>query len=542
MKILRVLIVEDEIAIANLIRGFIDYERLNLLCIGIALSGEQAYETIQKEKPDIVITDIRMPVMNGLELIEKVLSTNSLQPFPHFVIISGMTSFQYALSAIKMGIEGYLLKPINKEELNDVLEKTILKIASELQVDCQIQQNIQDSHLYIQKLRRSFIMDILYAKFSCDVPVDKLKMEYGFSFSSESIFLMGVVQIDGIASQNLPTQSAIVEQLMRMFQTDIKNHCAESEVYAKNNQFIFLINYNPQKYTQVSGTISAIHDGLSNYLVSYEGMSIALSCGIPVATTNALNYSLQTSYDALRARILLGSSHVLFAQSLLTKNATPTFILTESIKSTLQSKIELQDKQQTQNILIQIFKDAAQSVRTCPHLLPDLYQTTLSEILASLSQHKFISCNQTEVYIRYCDLIEQFFTLKPLIQFTVSFILKLLPFHEQEDNQESRLIQTAKQYIQQHYAENLKLEDVANQFYLTPSYFGTLFKKKFGDSFSAYLTTIRMEKAKEFLQDPSYSVTQVASEVGYQDKRYFSRLFKEQVGVTPKEYRKIYLM
>lgn len=542
MKNLRVLIVEDEIAIANLIKGLIDCERLNLICTGIALDGCQAYEIIQRDKPDIVITDIRMPFLTGLELIEKVQSDESLQLSPHFIIISGMTSFEYALSAIKMGIDGYLLKPINKDELNNVLEKSIMKIGSERQIDYQIQKNIQDSHLYMQKLRRSFIMDILYAKFSRKIPVDQLNKEYGFSFSQDSAFSMGVVQIDGIASQNLPTQTAIVEQMMRMFQTDIKKHCIDAEVYAKNNQFIYLINYDPQSQPLVAGTMSAIHEGLANYLASYEGVCIALGCGIPVASTDALNYSLQTSYQALRARILLGSSRVLSAQSLLSKKIKPTFILTESAKSALMSKIELQDRQQVRLLLIQIFKEAAQGSRSCPHLLLDLYRSTLSELLAVLQQHHFISRNPTEVYIQYGDAIEQFFSLKPLVQYTVSFIIKLLPFHEQEDNQEDKLFQTARQYMQQHFAENLRLEDVAAQFYLTPSYFGTLFKKKTGDSFRSYLTTIRMEKAKELLQDARYSVAQVAGAVGYQDKRYFSRLFKEQVGVTPKEYRKIYLI
>ena len=98
-----------------------------------------------------------------------------------------------------------------------------------------------------------------------------------------------------------------------------------------------------------------------------------------------------------------------------------------------------------------------------------------------------------------------------------------------------------KQYIDEHYMENLKLEDLASVFYLSSNYFGTLFKKLFGESFSTYLINVRLEKSKILLQDPQYSITQIAYAVGYHDKRYFTGLFKSTIGITPKEYRKIYL-
>ena len=143
--------------------------------------------------------------------------------------------------------------------------------------------------------------------------------------------------------------------------------------------------------------------------------------------------------------------------------------------------------------------------------------------------------------MQYCDLIEQKYTFRSLIESTVSFIMEILPFQEESSSKENHTIKTAKEYIQEHFHENLKLEDVAEQVYLAPSYFGVLFKKEVGESFSSYLTTIRLEAAKKILQDASYSIADTAAAVGYSDKRYFSKLFKEQIGVTPKEFRKIYL-
>ncbi|WP_411335802.1 helix-turn-helix domain-containing protein [Ruminococcus gauvreauii] len=538
MNPIRVMIAEDEIAIANLIKNLIDFERLNLEFIGFALNGQIAYEMILSEKPDIVITDISMPVMNGLELIEK--SKDEKLPV-HFIIISGLTYFNYALSAIKMGVEDYLLKPINQTELNDVLEKTILKIVSALQVDFQIQKLGIDTHLQTQKLRRSFIMDILYDK---EHPVElnelQINEEYGFSFLSDTPFLMGITLIDGILELNLATQNVIIEQLMRNFQTEMKDLCIDMEVYNKNNQFIFLLNYDPDQESRILGSIAAIREDLASYLSAYEGLQLTISCGVTAPRIQNLPYSLDTAQKVLNARIIQGSQHVLFAKELLLNNVKPDFILSSSDSGSIRSCIEIRDTKKLETLLKTLFKDVALNCRSCPHLLLDAFCDALSGILSDFHQHKIISVNLADTYLQYCDEVEQYFTLKELILFTVSFIRELLPLDDETNSQENRQIQTAKAYIQEHFSENIKLEDVAEQIYLAPTYFGVLFKKEVGEPFSSYLTSVRIEKAKELLHDVRYNIAEIANEVGYQDKRYFSKLFKEQVGVTPKEYRKIY--
>ncbi len=538
MNTIRIMIAEDEIAIANLIKNLIDFERLNLEFIGFALNGQIAYEMIVSENPDIVITDISMPVMNGLELIEK---TKAEKLGVHFIIISGLTYFNYALSAIKMGVEDYLLKPINQAELNDVLEKTILKIASSLQIDYQIQKLGIDTHLQTQKIRRSFIMDILYDKeHPAELDTDQINEEYAFSFSSGAPFLMGIALIDGILALNLATQNVIIEQLMRNFQTEMKELCIDMEVYNKNNQFIFLLNYEPDQESRILGSIAAIREDLSSYLAAYEGLQLTISCGVTAPRIQNLPYSLNTAQKALNARIIKGPQHVLFAKELLLNNTKPDFTLSSSEFGAIRSCIEIRDSKKLETLLKTALKDAAASCRTCPHLLLDTFCDVLSSLLSDFHQHKIISVNLADTYLQYCDAIEQYFTLKELILFTVSFIRELLPLNSEMNSQENRQVQTAKTYIQEHYSENIKLEDVAEQVYLAPTYFGVLFKKEVGEPFSSYLTSVRIEKAKELLHDVRYNIAEIANAVGYQDKRYFSKLFKEQVGVTPKEYRKIY--
>lgn len=479
-----------------------------------------------------------MPVMSGLELIECAQKENLSV---HFIIISGLTYFNYALSAIKMGVEDYLLKPINKEELNDVLEKTILKIANALKMDYPIQKLGIDTHLQAQKLRRSFIMDILYNKeYLSEFTESQLNEEYGFSFHPGTSFLMGITLVDGISALNLPTQNIIIEQLMRNFQTELKKHCFDMEVYNKNNQFVFLLNYPADLESQILGTITLIYEDMASYLETYDKLRLTISCGIPASKIQDLSYSLNTAQKALNARIIIQKRPVLFADDLLKSSKKPEIIFSSADLSAVRSSIEIRDGKKLEQLLNGIFSDAASVCRKCPHLLLEVFCDIVSALLADFYQHKLVSVNLADAYLRYCDAIEQYASLKPLISFTISFIKELLPYNEQADNQENRQIQTAKAYIGEHYNENLKLEDVAEQVYLAPTYLGVLFKKETGESFSSYLTIIRMEKAKELLHDIKYSIAEIANAVGYSDKRYFSKLFKEQVGVTPKEYRKIY--
>lgn len=538
MKTIKLIIAEDEIAIATLIKSLIDFERLNLEFAGTALNGQEAFELIQKERPDIVITDISMPLVNGLELIEKV---HAAQIDTHFIIISGLTYFNHALSAIKMGVEDYLLKPINGSELNDVLEKTVLKIATALKIDYQINRLNMDSHLQEQKLRRSFLMDVLYnIQHSVTQTLDEINRDYGFNFDADSSFLMGVAQIDGIQTLNLAAQNILIEQLMRTFLTDLKSKCIDAEVYNKNNQFIFLLNYRHSNEAVVLGAVSCVPETLLTYLSPYEKLSITIGGGIPCESVNNLPFSLKTAYRVLDARILMGSQRTLFAKDYLSDSKPPDFIVSPSDLNSLRSNIELKDEQKTSASLLDIFKTAAKSCVPCPHMILELFRNTVSLILSDLHQHKIISGSVTDYYMKFCDHSEQYASLSELLKFSVTFILELLPIESSSEQQDNHILEVAKRYIQENYNKNLKLEEVAEQVYLTPSYFGVLFKKEVGEPFSSYLTSVRMEKAKEFLQDLKYNVSEIAAEVGYQDKRYFSKLFKEQVGVTPKEYRKVY--
>ena len=535
---LRIMIAEDEIAIASLIRSLIDFEELELEFAGFAYDGQSAFEMIREEKPDIVLSDISMPGMTGMELIQKV-KDEGLRT--HVIIISGLTSFEYAVSAIKMGVDDYLLKPINKEELNTVLEKTVEKISRSRKLNHQFSQLRRNAQQSSRKLRQSFMINILYnEELIRDLTIESCNSEYGFSIREGDTLLMGAAAIDGIQILNLAAQNNLVSQMVRIFQTGLHTLCPDLEIYNKGSQFTFFLSYPKEQENRVLAAISSVLNDLTAFLQSRQNLRLSIACGLPADTPARLPESLDSARKALNARILAGGTQLLWAKELFANAAEPSYILTPRELDNLRSNIEIQDASRFDEALDSIFQKTAESCKTCPHLFPEAVCSVVSDILSDFYQHNLIGTNVTDLYLEFCDNMEEYVFSAELLAYAAGFIRKQIRFEENTENQEGRLIETARTYIQEHYGENLKLEDVADQVYLSSSYFGVLFKKMVGESFSSYLTTVRMEKAKELLKDLRYSVADVSYAVGYQDKRYFSKLFREQVGVTPKEFRKIY--
>lgn len=543
MEKLKVLIVDDEIVIARLIQSLIDYEKLNLTSIGIAADGETALRLIEKHQPQIVITDISMPGISGLDMIQRILSNPNINYKPRVIILSGYNSFQYAVNGIKMGVEDYLLKPINKEDLNHVLTKTITKISEDLHLENHLKKLNVKIYAQQQKLRSMLMKDILYDRFPANETIDQLIRDYHYKFSQGSIYMAGIVHCDGLDSFALSIKSGIIRHLMHYFRGSISDICLDAEIHGQDRQFIFLITLDPENQTCMRENLSANLMDMANYVAEYDkNILVSITCGIPVRETKSIPYSLKTAANVLDARLLLGSCHVLYADRILLKaqGKTPSFQITKSVKNELISKIELKDEAAARSILLQIYQDVTEACKPSPALIKQSFQQTTANILTILNN--FIKQNPSEFFYKYNDGIEPFYTVDELTGFTLDFICRLLdPFQQDQIASKPALMYKIKQYIDEHYMENLKLEDLASVFYLSSNYFGTLFKKLFGESFSTYLINVRLEKAKILLQDPQYSITQIAYAVGYHDKRYFTGLFKSTVGITPKEYRKIYL-
>ncbi len=530
--------VEDEDGNVNLKKKSIDFEALGLELVGTAENGKKGLELIHIHKPDIVITDIYMPVMNGIDMITRA-NEDGVQS--QFIIISGLTQFKYAMSALNSGVCGYLLKPLNKEELNILLEKTIHKIAKSQQVEYQL--NIMESMMGEKRkeLRNSYLFDMLYFRERVEgKPSEYINDKYGFSFADEaSVYTIGVLLIDGLKSLNYSASKTIIEQLAMEAGVHINPMCREMEIYQRGNGFVFLCNYAKADMLRFKGLLSNEYAVIRQKFESNADIRISMSISKPVYSLSDSLGALDSALTTLQARIILGSENVLYAEKLADLKPKRVYRLTEKEAISLFSAIDLKQNNKVRLSLENIYKTALASAKEAPCYLYDILSDLTFDISILLYRKNITGRLTNKASNIYRNAVSQRSSEKSITEFSVKHIMDMLPDFDSQSKAESDIASNIRKYIEEHLSEPLRLETVAAEFFLSTSYFGTVFKNEIGESFSSYLLSVRINRAKELLANSNDTVDMIAGKCGYQDRKHFSKLFASMVGVKPNEYRKL---
>lgn len=535
---IKLLLVEDEIGIMALLKNLIQFQKLGLELAGTASTGREALELMKETDPDIVITDICMPQMGGLELIEAAKEQNLKAKY---VIVSGYSQFDYAVTAIKLGVEDYLLKPINEAELNEVLEKLTLNIQSANDAAYSLKRMNTRIKNQRKKLRKRLFLDLLFGSRSLEArTLKEINGDYGYGFQEETVFLVGIVRIDGVQDWNLVAKKTFLEQLARIFSRETAGRCLEKEACIYNDFFLYLINVSPDKLPEIRERINEIWRIFKRLAGNYENLRLTMGCGYPADAPGKIEKAFQSAKKVLSCRILEGCGKIYRAE----EYASAENGLTEQllVKSRLKIQTELQNKrpEECRQKIREYLEWVIQVSRQSPLMLLENLEKSIYYLISDMSWQKGLKEDAEGTFRQMKDSMERCSGKEELLDLILERISGLSASGEDSREKDVRTIARAKDYIWTHYQENLRLEDVAEQVYLTPGYFGVLFKKETGTAFSAYVIQVRVEKAKELLRDPRRNISEVAYAVGYQDVRHFSRLFKEYVGLVPKEYRKLH--
>ena len=533
----KLLIVEDELGIAHLIKNSIDFDKLSLELCGVAENGKKGLEMIRSLKPDIVITDIYMPVMNGVDMITQASNEGTEA---QFIIISGLTQFKYAMSALNAGVCGYLLKPLNKEELNILLEKTIQKIAKSHKVEYQL--NIMESMIDEQRkeLRNSYLFNLLHFRERVEEKdAASVNENYGFSFSDDGVYTVCVLLLDGLKSMNYSASQTIIDQFSTEAYVHIQPVCIDMEMYLRGNGFVFLCNYAKEDVIKFKGLLSNEFAIIRQKLDNQSEIKVSMACSAEVGSLSEVIGALDSALDTLQARVVLGTEKILFAENLTAMVPERMYKLTEKEATYLTSAIDIKDKDKVKIILGGVYASAIKSAVKYPcHLYDTLTEVTFD--IVSLLYRKNITGSMTsKATMMYRNTISQMSTGVDIVEYSVSYIMDMIPDLDSGGSDEKDLAANIRKYIDEHLSEQIRLEDVAAAFYQSPSYFGTVFKNEIGESFSSYLQSVRINHAKELLVNTNDTVDMIAGKCGYLDRRHFSKLFSNIVGVKPNEYRRI---
>lgn len=519
----KVFLVEDEIVAREGIRDNVDWQSAGFEFCGEAPDGEIALPLIEKSQPDVIITDIKMPFMDGLQLCKVV---KQQMPWVKVIILSGHDEFEYAQSAIKLGVTEYLLKPISANEIQNALQT----VATALDQESEERENLKEL--------QSQIKDVL-------------------TLQRERLLLQLVV--GGVSS------TAAIEQCQQIGLDIIAQHylviLIKVHLHEDNGPIDFT------KYHEIQSTVASLakkHSGAFFTQKSVEELLLIMTGedaehlkqdGVFLANLIQQDIETETSHQ-----VSVGVGNV-------QQRLTDIFLsFAEALTAVTESTPNKPDCQQSH--LAEMLKLEAPAIERylksgliseldtffATHLRPlgevALHSTLIKHYLfvdLILTAAQFVTALEGEAnkVIPVMDDIEGFLanlkTISQMQDAVRNIFSAVLTFrNNQAQYEKAKLIFQAKDFIDTHFTDpNLLLNEVAATVNLSPSHFSVVFGRETGESFKDYLTRVRIERAKELLRTTSMKCSEIAYQSGYNDPHYFSFVFRKNTGLPPQQFRQL---
>lgn len=535
---LKVFLVEDEFIVRNGIKNSINWEKEGFSFVGEASDGELAYPLIKDLHPDILITDIRMPFMDGIELSEQV---HELYPEIRIIILSGYGEFTYAQKAIKIGVEEYLLKPISSAQLLESVKKVAGVIVKEREEQQLLKQYADGAKENRQRDWSKFMMKLMTQDVSV-MQVLQQQKEFSVDLNAGAYGVM-LFKLRKKGDEIGYSEQAVIAM------DAVKSYLEqESDLYFMENGIEGLILLlTGQDKLRVSNRMEEAAHCLDRIVRSKENLEYFGSMGTVVTRLN----ELKNSYYYAKKRYILRFMRDWNRFEKQEKDATgsilensscmdPSYLVTMGHRRELVEKfLKVGTIEEVEGFLSSYLENLGesniQSLIFRQYVAMDFYMCVIGyEEQMSLDDSKLtrkkMDINQIARQIDTVDKLKTYLT-----QLLKNNIIRR---EEKVGRRYSDLIDDARRYIDQHYAEEeISLNQVARVVNMSPSYFSLVFGREAGQTFVEYLTALRMDKAKELLMCSSLRTSEIGYEVGYKDPHYFSYIFKKTQKCAPKEYR-----
>ena len=533
---IKVFLVEDEYAIREGIKKSVNWEQSGFSLVGEAGDGEVAFPKIIKSEPDILITDIRMPFMDGLELSRLVKKE---LPDIKIIVLSGYDDFNYAKQAISIGVEEYILKPVSGENLMKELEKVAEGIRKE-KLEREAKEKYLRDREEIRQLERSrFIRDMIDGRVSMQESLSRGK-ELGIEITADcyAIVLLQVFP-KTVSSGDMSEYSGVNEEIYNK----IKEMYEDSEHAYMYEQVgdVFCFLEKADSKDELDANIKNDIQRIQEFMTDYEDRMFFISVGKTVERIRDVNTSYLDASRRFAERYMCDDSHIFYgtgSDRVIDINKVDISLIS---KKTISSFLKNGTLPEIDNLILEYFesigKDTVESVMLRQYILVEALISSVS-FLEELGVSKDKSTEMLGELSNPLTFVE---TSESARGYLKSLLELMIEYRNQlSDKKYTEIIDKAKQYIRDNYQnENMSLQSVASSVNVSSNHFSAIFRKETGETFIDYLTAVRMEKAKELLICTSMKTSEVGFEVGYRDPHYFSYIFKKSAGMSPKEYRRI---
>jgi two-component system, response regulator YesN len=527
MGLYKLMIVDDEEEIRLGVIKKINWEEHGFIVVGDAENGQEALEMAEKLHPDVIMTDIKMPFMDGLELGKKV---TEIMPSTKIIIFSGSDDLDYAHEAIKINVVEYVLKPINSMELIEVLKRLKEKLDKEYN-EKRNMETLQKHYIEsIPVIREQFLIGALEGRITNEEWKENEK-QLGLDFRNQYL-CVALINIDGLPK----------EQDSSLVSISIKNIVDETmQNYCKFISFPYLDKIVTLLSLDEKVNIMKIIKMLNEVCKIFEcvfGSTVSIGIGRIYNNINEIRFSYRTAQSALGYRLILGNGKTIYIDDVEPDNSIQLqFDEQDEIK--FLNAIKLSSQDEIKEIVESIFKKVEE------HFISlDKYRVYIMEIMTALLKlTQAYNIDIRDIFgedfncYSYLDKLD---SIKEIKEWFIEKAIKLNEFIKKERvNSSKLLVEKAKDYIKNNYSDyEISVEKLCSKLHVSPTYFSTIFKKETNMSFVNYLTDIRLEEAIKLLNTTDDKTYIIASKVGYQEANYFSYVFKKKFGISPSRYRK----
>ncbi|MVX62485.1 response regulator [Clostridium chromiireducens] len=537
MSLYRIMIVDDEEEIRLGIIKKIDWESNGFIVVGDAENGQDALEKAEKLQPDVIMTDIKMPFMDGLELGKKLVE---LMPSTKIIVFSGCDDFEYAHKAIKINVVEYVLKPINSIELTEVL----VRLKEQLDREYNEKRNLETLYKYYIKslpvIREQFLVGAIEGKIN-EGQWNEQAENLGIDFKYEN-FAVALIHADGKINIEESESNMSIQNELTLTPISIKKIIDENmDKYCKFVSFLYsnmvVVIGNLQNKEDILLFIKGINEVCKIYK---RIMNLTISSGIGYVynNTSEIRYSYRSAQSALDYRFVLGTGKAIYIDDVEPDNSIQ-LQFDEQEERAMLNAIKISSEDEIAITIENLFKKIEDL------LLPfNQYRIYFMEIITSiLKLVQTYNLDVEELFGKNFDcysFLEGFNSINEVREWFVQKAVKVNIYIKRERiNSSMLLIEKAKQYIKDNYSDyDVSVEKLCSELHVSPTYFSTIFKRETGMNFVNYLTTLRLEEAVKLLNTTDDKTYMIAEKVGYPEANYFSYVFKKKFGVSPSKYRK----
>ncbi|GIP11623.1 hypothetical protein J1TS5_37930 [Paenibacillus macerans] len=549
----KLILADDEEDVREGLLQLIDWESVGFAVADTAENGKEAAEMVEKHVPDVVVTDIQMPFMNGLQLAEWI---RGHYPATKIIILTGYEEFEYAQKAIRLGIDEYILKPFSAAELADILRKVKEQIDAELAEKENVQLLTEHYRKNLPVLQSLFLSSLVSRRLR-ETEIQEKSQHYGLDLNG-SEYMVSVLRIDAapgrkeaagngggdktrMASGSISLKDTNDTQL-RLFAVYniadeiVKGHPADKAFIHHDEVVLLSIRRHEGSEDLAARTLQLLEE-IRFSVERFLKLTVTIGAGRAAARLNDAVTSYEEALKALDYRVILGGNKVIWIEDVESREYVPLAV-DELKEKELVRCLKVGSDQELERLLEDMFGVLADNKVSYQD-----FQVYLLEMLtAVIKVAKDSHADLDKLFGEGPGFLGTFAKFAHADEAKAWFldICMKLKHSIASDRQSSynKLVEEAKEYILANYGDHdLSIAKICRHLHISAGYFSNIFKKETKTTFVSYLLGVRMEAAQRLLAATDLKAFEIAERVGFSDPNYFSFCFRKKFGISPKEYR-----